>query len=138
MLDETLRYDVVKSMEPIIGGPVQISDEAIILKTPNGENFELRRFDHVLIRIRVVQSRYLFNQYSFFLLGKSVVAAATQMTPLPNSIFESGRCKQGKIIAQLKPEDSLERAYGQSKAKKSMYEMFQRFTELSLIVGSDD
>ena len=136
MLDVSLRYDATRSMDIVVGGPARLDKASMHLETPDGEVMEFKRFDHVLVRICVVQSRYRFNEYKFVLLGKSGGTSSSAIAPSKAAMIEA-RYKQGKIQAQLKYDDSLEKAFGQSKAKKSIYEMFQRFSELSLVVDDD-
>lgn len=136
MLDDSIRYDPTLSMQPVVGGRANITKEQIELKAPSGKNVFLKRFDHVLLRIRVAQSRYKFNQYEFILLGTWTEKPGRDK-PVSKAIIEA-EVKQQKIQSQmldsLDSNAALKEMYGQSQRKHNLYAMFNKFTEMSLMV----
>ncbi len=68
-LDPSLRDATEKATHLVTGGPCVVHDDRIELSTSSGRSVVFRRFDHLLVRIGIMQSRYRLNQYSLSIVG---------------------------------------------------------------------
>jgi hypothetical protein len=138
MLDPSLRFDASKAHEVVVGGPATVREDRLELRS-GSTTFILTRFDHVLIRIRVLQSRYKLNEYDFVLLGRWEGTAGTPEVHGPGkhemgSTTGAKMAVQAQILQSLDATRDMAAAYGQTRPRNSMYDMFHRFSELSLLV----
>ena len=136
MLDERMRTDAAAAEELVEGGPVTIDSTSVTLSSTDGRQFVFRRFDHVLVRLGVVQSRYRFNEIALVLLGPWPAAkfSGAARVDIARDTTKPGRI-EAQVLDSISAEQQLLASYGQTRGKHSLYELVQRFTDLALIAG---